>query len=76
MSLLWILNFIQILYIPAFVLIIYWFVIQLVSGLISIGTATGGGVAWFAHVGGFLGGMFLTFLMAGERVYWLRRRNW
>ncbi len=75
MTLLWIFIFIQFLYIPAFVIIIYWFVIQLVSGFISLGGQFGGGVAWFAHIGGFLGGVFLIFLMAGGRVYWLRRKG-
>ena len=75
MTLMWILIFIQFLYIPAFVIIIYWIVIQIVSGFMSLGGQFGGGVAWFAHIGGFLGGIFLIFLMAGGRVYWLRRGN-
>jgi membrane associated rhomboid family serine protease len=73
MTLLWIFIFIQFLYIPAFFIIVYWFVIQLVSGFVSLGGQFGGGVAWFAHIGGFLGGVFLIFLMAGNRVYWIRR---
>ncbi len=35
-----------------------WFVLQLLSGGMSLGT-TGGGVAFFAHIGGFLAGMAL-----------------
>jgi len=35
-----------------------WFVMQLLSGGMSIGS-TGGGVAFFAHIGGFLAGMAL-----------------
>jgi membrane associated rhomboid family serine protease len=73
MTLLWIFIFIQMIYLPAFAIIIYWFVLQLISGLISLGGQAGGGVAWFAHIGGFLGGVFMIFLMAGGRVYWLRR---
>jgi len=75
MTLLWIFILIQFLYIPAFVIIIYWFVIQIVSGFVSLGGQFGGGVAWFAHIGGFLGGIFLIFLMAGSRIYWLRRNS-
>ncbi len=75
MTLLWIFIFIQFVYIPAFVIIIYWIVIQLVLGFLSLDDQFGGGVAWFAHVGGFLGGMFMIFLMEGGRVYWLRRGN-
>ena len=75
MTLMWIFIFIQFLYVPAFVIILYWIVIQLVSGFMSLGGQAGGGVAWFAHIGGFLGGVFMIFLMEGGRVYWLRRRN-
>lgn len=73
MTLLWIFIFIQFVYIPAFFIIIYWFVLQLISGFFSLGGGLAGGVAWFAHIGGFLGGVFLILLMAGGRVYWLRR---
>jgi membrane associated rhomboid family serine protease len=73
--LMWIFIFIQFIYIPAFVIIIYWFVIQLISGLISLGGQSGGGVAWFAHIGGFLGGVFMILLLEGGKVYWLRRGN-
>jgi membrane associated rhomboid family serine protease len=75
MTLMWIFIFIQFIYIPAFVIIIYWFVIQLISGLISLGGQSGGGVAWFAHIGGFLGGVFMILLLEGGKVYWLRRGN-
>jgi membrane associated rhomboid family serine protease len=74
MTLLWIFIFIQFIYIPAFVIIIYWIVIQFVRGFLSLDGQLGG-VAWFAHIGGFLGGMFMIFLMEGGRVYWLRRGN-
>ena len=41
-------------------MLLYWFVIQLVSGFGSLAANyTGGGVAWFAHIGGFLAGMLL-----------------
>lgn len=73
MTLAWIFIFIQFLYIPAFLIILYWFVLQLLSGFLSLGGQPTGGVAWFAHIGGFLGGVFLIFLMAGDRVYWMRR---
>ena len=38
----------------------YWFFIQLFSGVASLGTANQGGVAWWAHVGGFLLGALLV----------------
>lgn len=73
MTLMWIFILIQFIYIPAFIIILYWIVIQIISGFMSLGGQFGGGVAWFAHIGGFLGGMFMIFLMEGGRIYWLRR---
>lgn len=49
--------------IPAVVFIGLWFIMQFLSGLGSIetpGTANAGGVAWWAHVGGFLLGLVLA----------------
>jgi membrane associated rhomboid family serine protease len=43
-----------------------WFVLQFLSGLDTLGGATSGGVAVWAHIGGFLLGMFLT-TMARDR---------
>jgi membrane associated rhomboid family serine protease len=61
--------------IPAFVILIYWFVIQLFSGVGSIGYSnlSQGGVAWFAHVGGFLAGMLLLHLFGTKQRYRHRR---
>ena len=55
--------------VPAFVLIGLWFFLQLLSGAASIGTAVGAseGVAWFAHIGGFLAGLVLIWAFRGER---------
>ncbi len=44
---------------PAIAMLGYWFVIQLVAGIPSL-SATGGGVAFWAHIGGFLCGFFLV----------------
>lgn len=49
--------------IPAFFILIYWFVIQLFSGATTIASHAQGGVAWFAHVGGFLTGILLIYVM-------------
>lgn len=46
--------------IPAIVFIGLWFIIQFLSGIGSLGMASAGGVAWWAHVGGFLIGLFLA----------------
>lgn len=55
--------------IPAPYFLIYWFVIQFFSGIGSLSEIdyTGGGVAWFAHVGGFLAGMGLIMLFREKR---------
>jgi membrane associated rhomboid family serine protease len=47
----------------AFFYIGYWFLIQLLAGTISFAAqATQGGVAWWAHVGGFVAGIVLVLL--------------
>jgi membrane associated rhomboid family serine protease len=52
---------------PALIVIGFWFVLQLFSGIGSI-TAAGdtGGVAYMAHIGGFIAGFLLTFLFRGN----------
>ena len=52
-----IIIFITTLIIPAQIVLGLWFFIQLSSGLNSLGIDTNGGVAWFAHVGGFIAGV-------------------
>jgi len=54
---------------PALMVIGLWFVLQLFSGVGSIvaGAASAGGVAYLAHVGGFLAGIVLTMLLTGSR---------
>jgi membrane associated rhomboid family serine protease len=47
---------------PAFAVLGLWFVMQLLYGLLSLGGSEGGGVAFFAHVGGFVAGMALMAL--------------
>ena len=53
---------------PALIVIGLWFGLQLFSGIGSIaGTADTGGVAYMAHVGGFIAGFVLTFLFGGNK---------
>ncbi|MGB2672194.1 MAG: rhomboid family intramembrane serine protease [Candidatus Acidiferrum sp.] len=58
--------------IPAFVILGYWFLLQFVAGVSSVGGAATGGVAWWAHIGGFLLGMLITILSLGDRKQNLR----
>ena len=46
----------------ALIVIGFWFVLQLFSGVGSIGAADTGGVAYMAHVGGFIAGVVLSFI--------------
>jgi membrane associated rhomboid family serine protease len=61
---------------PASVILVYWFVLQFFSGLGSIGYSqvSQGGVAFFAHVGGFIAGMVLISVM-GTKPRYSRRRD-
>ena len=53
---------------PALVVIGLWIVLQFFSGIGSIAnTADTGGVAYMAHIGGFIAGFVLTFLFRGSR---------
>ena len=47
---------------PAFVFLGLWFLLQWIQGVTTIGTVAGmgGGIAWWAHVGGFFSGLVLT----------------
>ena len=63
--------------VPAFVAVGLWFVFQLISafGVIGQGPQSGGGVAFMAHIGGFVAGVVLVKLMAiGARPPMVRRR--
>lgn len=48
---------------PALLVLLYWFLIQFIAGFqfLAIESATKGGVAWWAHVGGFILGILLAF---------------
>jgi len=47
--------------VPALVVLGMWFVLQLLNGFLSLGSglAAQGGVAWFAHIGGFVAGILV-----------------
>ena len=58
---------------PAVVVLGFWIVIQVLSGFLTfssrgVGGGEAGGTAWFAHIGGFLAGAAVLFLMRPQRV--------
>lgn len=61
--------FVQIVRIPAVFVIGFWIIIQLINGILSKGLLNQGGVAWFAHIGGFLAGILTIKL-------WLPRKRY
>jgi membrane associated rhomboid family serine protease len=62
--------FVRIVRWPAIIVLGFWIVVQFLNGLITVSVAAGGaagGTAWFAHIGGFLAGIVLLFLMRPRR---------
>jgi membrane associated rhomboid family serine protease len=49
----------RVFYVPALLLLVFWFGMQLLSGLAVLSADINGGVAFWAHVGGFIAGMLL-----------------
>jgi membrane associated rhomboid family serine protease len=58
--------FYQLIEVPALIVLGFWFVLQLIDGLGSLGAANAqGGVAFFAHIGGFVLGVIVGLLLRG-----------
>ncbi len=56
--------------VPATIFLLLWFISQLFSGWLTLQGASGAGIAWWAHVGGFLFGMLAVNVFARRRVYY------
>ena len=58
----------QVVSVPAVVVLGLWIVLQLFSGVAAITSAAGetGGVAYWAHIGGFAAGLILTYVLGGN----------
>jgi membrane associated rhomboid family serine protease len=65
----WFFIFIRLIEVPALVYLPIWFLLQLFSGVASLGAGAGegGGVAFWAHIGGFVAGPVLLLLLGGFR---------
>lgn len=59
--------FVQVVSIPAVILLGYWVLIQVLSGITEFGSRTTSGIAWFAHIGGFVAGFVLITMMKKRR---------
>ena len=61
--------FVQVVALPAMIVLGLWFIYQFFSGALSLAwsAAGGGGVAWWAHIGGFLFGVILMKALAPRR---------
>ena len=64
LTLVFLLIFIRVMYLPAALLLGFWFLVQ----VLSAGGGDGAGVAWFAHIGGFVAGLLMIpFFARGPR---------
>jgi membrane associated rhomboid family serine protease len=70
-ALVFVLLFFTTVELPAMWFLAYWFILQLFSGVGSVASAhqSSQGVAWFAHVGGFLAGIVLIKILPTRRPY-------
>jgi membrane associated rhomboid family serine protease len=60
--------FYQLIRVPAVLVLGFWFVLQLIAGVASLGaTADGGGIAFFAHIGGFVLGLAAGLVLRARR---------
>jgi membrane associated rhomboid family serine protease len=57
------LFFVFLIPIPALLVLGYWFVLQFLEGIGEFGASANGGVAWWAHIGGFLIGLAIAWMV-------------
>jgi membrane associated rhomboid family serine protease len=60
--------FLKFVRVPAWIVLLLWFGLQLLSGAVSLGQVASGGVAFWAHIGGFVAGMLLIPVFKKSRV--------
>ncbi len=64
LTLVFLVFFYQLIEVPAVIILAFWFLLQLVDGVASLGAPTAqGGVAFFAHIGGFVAGAIVGVLV-------------
>lgn len=62
LSVVFVFYFIRFVEIPAIIVLGFWFVLQFFNGLAALSMPTMGGIAYFAHIGGFVAGVVLIFI--------------
>ena len=62
-----ILLFVTFVELPAWVFLGFWFLLQFLSGAASAAAGAAGGIAWWAHVGGFAVGAGVVFVLGGGK---------
>lgn len=60
---------------PAVIVVGLWFVFQIINGMGMLGGQEGGGVAYAAHIGGFIAGFILIRIFAGKRKVLVEERK-
>ncbi len=73
-TLLWIVIFVKIIAVPAWVILIQWFALQFLYWLTRVGAAEGGIAVW-AHIGGFLAGVLLIKIFENRRLVRARTQH-
>lgn len=59
--------FVQVIKLPALIVIGFWAIIQAINSISALGGSSGGGVAWFAHLGGFAFGLAAIYILRPKR---------
>lgn len=68
--------FVSIVRLPAIIFIGLWIIVQVINGLFSLGFFGPSGVAWFAHIGGFIAGYLLVEPFLPPSSTWKQRKKW
>jgi membrane associated rhomboid family serine protease len=77
LTLVFLVFFYQLIEVPAVIILAFWFVLQLVDGVASLGAPTAqGGVAFFAHIGGFVAGALVGLVVRATTRPPLRTEAW
>jgi membrane associated rhomboid family serine protease len=59
LTLIWVFYFVRLVWLPAAFFLGFWFILQLISGLPTLAGAGSSGIAYFAHIGGFVFGLLV-----------------